>query len=118
MTFNDAIASDRKTFLGNSEFEENITYTRKNPITGATEIMTIKAVVERSIIKPAEHAGRRFPQNIYEVWIANDETTGVTIIKAGQDIIELTTISGTTIEMRITKIIDQDSGMWYLEAQA
>lgn len=118
MTFRDAIASDQKTFLGNSEFEESITYTRKKPTTGETEIKTIKAVVERPLVMPTNHAGMRFPQNVYDVWIANDATLGITSVKIGQDIVELTTISGATIEMRITKIIDQDAGMWHLEAQA
>ena len=96
-------------FLNSGEFAEEITY-----ITGAGASKIIKAVVVRYELAPAEENINRSLKKQAEVYIANDETSGVTAVNKKDDRITLTDTEGFDREARINDVVNRDDGMWYL----
>ncbi|MFH2138464.1 MAG: hypothetical protein ABII88_08135 [Candidatus Omnitrophota bacterium] len=96
-------------FLNSGEFAEEITY-----ITGAGASKIIKAVVVRYELAPAEENINRSLKKQAEVYIANDETSGVVTVNKKDDRITLKDTEGFDREARINDIVNRDDGMWYL----
>lgn len=96
-------------FLNGGEFAEDITYT-----TGAGVSKVIKAVVVRYELAPAEENINRSLKKQAEVFIANDETNGMTTVNKKDDRITLKDTEGIDREARINDVINHDDGMWYL----
>lgn len=115
MTLRSKLSTDSgSVFLNSDHFAESITYTPHNELS-----KTIKAVIDRSPVRPVERGGRPSPVNIVEIWIANHATDGVTSVKERFDKVSLPLREGgAAVDLRITKVIEQDAGLWRLEAQA
>ena len=96
-------------FLNSGEFAEEITYT-----TGAGASKIIKAVVVRYELAPAEENINRSLKKQAEVYIANDETSGVVTVNKKDDRITLKDTEGFEREARINDVVNRDDGMWYL----
>lgn len=100
-------------FLNTGEFAEDITYTPKG---GAAKV--IKAVVSRKRIDPASEDAGRVLLNQCEIFIANDETAGITSINKGGDLVSLAeVIGGPLIDWVVADILAQDEGVWQLLLQ-
>ncbi len=114
MAFKDNLAQDAaKTFLNSDEFAEEITYTPKGGIA-----KVIKALVNRKRIDPAYEDAGRVLLNQFEIFIANDETSGVASINKGEDLVSLAeVIGGTSIDWIVADILGQDEGAWHLLLQ-
>jgi len=98
-----------KCLLNTGEFAEEITYT-----TGAGVSKVIRAIVVRYELAPAEENINRSLKKQAEVYIANDDTVGVTTINKTDDRITLKDTEGINREARINDIISRDEGMWFL----
>ena len=96
-------------FLNSGEFAVEITY-----ITGAGASKIIKAVVVRYELAPAEENINRSLKKQAEVYIANDETSGVVTVNKKDDRITLKDTEGFDREARINDVVNHDDGMWYL----
>ncbi|MFA5346131.1 MAG: hypothetical protein WC315_07650 [Candidatus Omnitrophota bacterium] len=114
MAFKDNLAQDAtKTFLNSDEFAEEITYTPKGGIA-----KVIKALVNRKRIDPAYEDAGRVLLNQFEIFIANDETSGVASINKGEDLVSLAeVIGGISIDWVVADILGQDEGAWHLLLQ-
>lgn len=114
MAFKENLAQDAaKTFLNSNEFAEDITYTPK----GGTA-KTIKAIVNRKRIDPAYEDAGRILLNQSEIFIANDEASGVASVNKGGDLVSFAeVIGGALIEWVVVDILGQDEGMWHLLLQ-
>jgi hypothetical protein len=111
MSFKDQMAKDMAvTVLNTNEFAEVITYT---PYGGTAK--QIAAQVERRRISPAsEDSGRTLIGQV-EIYIANNESRGVTAVNKGRDtVIFPETLGGPDIEFVVVDILEQDQGMWHL----
>lgn len=115
MTLRSKLSTDAgAVFLNSDHFAESITYTPHNGLS-----KSIKAVIDRSPVRPVERGGKPLPGNIVEIWIANHATDGVASVKERFDKVSLPIREGgAAVDLRITKIIEQDAGLWRLEAQA
>jgi hypothetical protein len=114
MAFKDNLAQDvAETFLNSDEFAEEITYTPKG---GAAKV--IKALVNRKRIDPAYEDAGRVLLNQCEIFIANDETSGVASVNKGEDLVSLAeVIGGAVIDWVVADILGQDEGVWHLLLQ-
>lgn len=116
MSFQTQLAVDMvTTFADTAYFGESVSYT---PSGGSP--VTRNAVIRRRVTPRDMNRGSvESPINTFEVWIANDATTGVASVKAGFDTVAfkkvLSDAANTTF--RVTKILHQDPGAWHLEAQ-
>lgn len=109
MTFKDDLLTDAKdVFLDTGEFAVDITIT---PVGGIAK--TIKALVAKPALEPGGDNNRTL-NNQMEIHIANDATEGVTSIDKKNDKIDLTDLQGISRTVRVSKIIEVDSGMWHL----
>lgn len=100
-------------FLNSDHFAESITYTPHNELA-----VSIKAIVNRSPVRPVEHGGKPLPGNLIEIEIANHATLGRTSIKERFDKVTLPLREGgSAVDLVVTKVIEQDPGMWRLEAR-
>lgn len=115
MTLRSKLSTDAgAVFLNSDHFAASITYTPHNELS-----KTIKAVIDRSPVRSVEHGGKPLPGNIVEIWIANHATDGVTSVKERHDKVSLPLREGgAAVELVVTKIIEQDAGLWRLEARA
>lgn len=110
MSFKDQLSPDSiNTFLNTNEFAEEITYI---PSVGPPRI--IRAVVVREGLEPSSENMSRSLKNQAEVYIANDDTDGVTQIDKKDDRVTLNDVEGTAREARINEILSRDEGMWHL----
>jgi hypothetical protein len=110
MSFKDGIKIDaEKVFLNADEFAEEITYVSE---TEGAKI--IKAVIVRENLEPAEENYNRTLKNKAEVYIANDEVTGVTVIDKKDDRVFLKGTEGEERETRVNDVLGRDDGMWRL----
>jgi hypothetical protein len=114
MAFKDNLAQDvAETFLNSDEFAEEITYTPKG---GAAKV--IKALVNRKRIDPAYEDAGRVLLNQCEIFIANDETSGIASVNKGEDLVSLSEIIGqAAINWVVADILGQDEGVWHLLLQ-
>jgi len=114
MSFKSQMAQDMvNSFLNSYEFAEDITYTPKN---GTPR--SIKAIINRKRISPAAEDVGRVLVNQGEVFIANDDTNGVSSINRGGDIVSFAeNLGGAVINWAVIDIIGQDEGMWHLLVQ-
>ena len=114
MSFKDQMTQDSvKAFLNTYEFAETITYTPKNGTAKA-----IKAVINRKRINPAGEDVGRVLVNQSEVFIANDDTNGVSSINKGGDIVSFAeSAGGAVIDRAVIDVLGQDEGMWHLLVQ-
>ena len=114
MSFKDQMTQDSvKAFLNSYEFAETITYTPKNGTAKA-----IKAVINRKRINPAGEDVGRVLVNQSEVFIANDDTNGVSSINKGGDIVSFAeSAGGAVIDRAVIDVLGQDEGMWHLLVQ-
>ncbi len=116
MGFKESLAVDMATvFADPSYFGEEIIYT---PSGGSP--VTIRAVVRRRVVPREEQRGTvDTPMNSFELWIANDATSGRSSVKPGFDTVAfkkfLSDAGNTTF--KITKILHHDEGAWHLEVQ-
>ncbi len=97
-----------------SGFEEEVDYTIKG---GASK--TIKAIVDRSDPNPQKDvSGRPFPVNGIQITIGSEPLLGIETITEKFDLVSLPLKEGgaTKATFRVVKILDQDPGMWHLEA--
>lgn len=102
-----------KAIIG-SGFEETVTY---HPYEDQPK--SIKAVVERAPTTIMEHGGRAYHGKIFEAFIMNDATLGVTRIRKGFDKIELPfTQGGENISMVVAQILEEDPSGWKVELRA
>jgi hypothetical protein len=109
MSLKDRIQQDgASVFLNSGEFSEDITY-----IT-VIESKTIKAIVVRYELAPAEENINRSLKKQAEVFIANDLEEGITAVSKKDDRIILKDTEGVDREARINDVISCDEGMWYL----
>jgi len=100
-------------FLNSDEFAEEITYTPKDE-----SPKTIKAIVTRSRLDPAEEDGGRILQNQCKIQIANDATGGVTSVDKGDDMVSLPAIvGGDSVDWVVIDILEADDGAWHLLLQ-
>ena len=110
MSFKDQLPQDAvNTFLNADEFAEEITYT---PSGGAPKV--IKAVIVREGLEPSSENVSRSLRNQAEIYIANDDTGGVTQVDKKDDRLMLNDIDGTPREARVNEILSRDEGMWHL----
>ena len=110
MSFKDQLSQDSiNTFLNTDEFAEEITYT---PSGGPPK--TIKAVVVREGLEPSSENASRSLRNQAEIYIANDDVNGVTVIDKKDDRITLNDVEDTAREARINEILSRDEGIWHL----
>ncbi|MFA5316198.1 MAG: hypothetical protein WC369_02100 [Dehalococcoidales bacterium] len=114
MSFKDAIKEDATAvFLNTNEFAETIVYTPKNGVG-----KSIKAIVDRERISPADEDSGRVLLNQVKILIANDATYGVISIVKGTDQVSLPeVVGGTAIDWVVMDILGQDEGMWQLLLQ-
>lgn len=98
-----------KIYLNSDEFAESITYT---PEGGGPK--SIKAVIVRERLDPGSENVSRSLRNQAEVYIANDETAGITSIDKKDDRVTLNDIEGNPKEARINEILHKDEGIWHL----
>jgi hypothetical protein len=114
MSLKDQFSLDANNcFLNIEEFAEEITYTPKGG-----DAKVIKAVVNRKRIDPAYEDAGRVLLSQCEIFIANDQTAGVTAINKGQDLVTLAEVIGdSTINWVVADILAQDEGMWHLLLQ-
>ena len=114
MSFKSQLAQDMvNTFLNSYEFAEDIAYTPKN---GTPK--TIKAVINRKRLNPAAEDIGRVLVNQCEVFIAHDDTNGVSSINKGGDIVSFSeNLGGSVIDWAVIDIFGQDDGMWHLLVQ-
>lgn len=114
MTLRSKLSTDGDIFVNPDHFGETITYTPHNELS-----KTINAQVFRSPVRPVEQGGRSAPVNVVEIWISKHATNGVVSVKERLDKVSLPLQEGgPVVELRVTKKIEQDAGMWRLEAQA
>jgi len=110
VSLKDQMALDAKTvFLNGGEFAEQITYTPS----GETA-KTIKAVVVRKELAPADENSGRSLKNQAEVFISSDGTEGVSAINQKDDRITVSDVEGVSKEARINDILGSDGGLWHL----
>ena len=110
MAFKSQIKEDAlNCFLNTDEFAEEITYT---PAGGQERI--IKAVVNRGKITPTRQDELHTLQNQAEVFVLNDETSGISLINKKDDRITLTDLEGDLKECRIVEILNKDDALWHL----
>jgi hypothetical protein len=114
MAFKENLAQDAaRTFLNSDEFAEEITYTPKG-----NSARVIKALVNRKRIDPASEDAGRILLNQCEIFIANDEISGVASINKGGDLVSLAeVIGGALIDWVVADILGRDEGMWHLLLQ-
>ncbi len=114
MSFKDNLKRDAlNSFLNTDEFAEDITYTPK----GSSQ-RTIKAIVNRKRLNPASEDTGRILQNTIEIFIANDQTYGLTAInKGGDKAILPEVIGGVDANYVVIDILGEDDGMWHLLLQ-
>lgn len=109
MSLKDQIKQDGiDVFLNSGEFAEEITYAYD------TGSKVIKAIVVRYELAPAEENINRSLKKQAEVFIANDDITGVSVINKSDDRITLKDTQGVDHEARINDLINSDDGMWHL----
>lgn len=114
MAFKSDLAQDAvKTFLNLDEFAEEITYTPKD---GVAKV--IKAVVNRQRIDPAPEDAGRILINQCEIFIANNNVSGIASVNKGGDVVSFAeTIGGAVISWVVADILNQDEGIWHLLVQ-
>jgi len=107
-----------KTLL-NSLLAESVDYTIKGGVA-----KTINAIVDRSDPNPkVDGTGRGgnfrpFPVNGLRLMIGSDAIKGIETVTEKFDIVRLSLKEGgaTKTTFRVVKVVDQDPGMWHLEA--
>ncbi len=110
MTFKDALSQNaQRVFLNTDEFAEQVIYT---PSGGFAK--TIKAVIVRKDLSPADENTGRSLKNQAEVFISTDSVTGVSSINRRDDRITLADVEGILREARINDVLGRDDGMWHL----
>jgi hypothetical protein len=112
MSLQTDMAGDMAEMVHTDVFGETITYT---PSGGSAK--SIAALVDRTPLRPTEHGGQTVPQNMTEIWIINNATTGVASVKPGFDTVALKAklSDAATTTMRVTKLLYHDAGTWRLE---
>lgn len=104
----------------NSGFKELITITPKDGVK-----KQIYAVVDRDGFNPqqdsAGEGGKsrvKIGVNMLRLRIYNDAIKGVSVIDENYTMTELPLrIGGAAVQMRVKKIVDQDTGMWHLQVE-
>jgi hypothetical protein len=110
MSFKDQLSQDSiNTFLNTDEFAEEITYT---PSGGAPK--AVRAVVVREGLEPSSENMSRSLRKQAELYIANDDVSGVTAIDKKDDRVTLNDVEGTPRDARINEVLSGDEGMWHL----
>ena len=114
MSLKSQLAQDMvNSFLNSYEFAEDITYTPKN-----STAKSIKAVINRKRINPAAEDVGRVLVNQGEIFIAKDDTAGVSSINRGGDIVSFAeNVGGVVTDWAVIDILGQDEGMWHLLVQ-
>lgn len=114
MTFQDQTLNDAKDCLMNTdEFAEEVVYT---PYGGSAK--TVDAIVVREQIQKNEQALGQIGERVFELYILNDATLGVTSVKKGQDIVSLPVlIGGSSVNFSVVDIISKDDALWHLSIQ-
>ncbi len=114
MTFKQQLKNDAlNTFLNFNEFAESVVYTPK----GGTA-KTIKAVVERQRLNPADETSNRVLINQVQIFIAKDATYGVgSISKDGDLCLVADQPGGIDRSYRVKDILGSDDGIWHLLLQ-
>ena len=96
-------------FLNTAEFAEVITYTPEGEAG-----KEINAIVVRGRLEPGSEDQGRGLQNQAEIYIANDDVSGITQVDQKDDRIMLNDVEGTVRESRINEILSRDEGIWHL----
>ncbi len=111
MPFKDQIAQDNVTvFLNPDEFAEPVTY---KPKTGSSK--QIVAVIKRGQAEPVAQTRVQQIRKKADVYIADDETFGVTAVNAGLDKISFSEFSGQpVVDWVVEEIIGNHHGLWHL----
>ena len=111
MSLKTQLLADGPLFVDPAVFGETITYTQ-----GAVTT-TLNAVVQRGDTeKITSIGGRSFPGNVIQLEIP---VASMPLIKERFDSVHVTLRPGdvSPTKLRITKIREQDEGMWTLEAE-
>ncbi|MBI5872987.1 MAG: hypothetical protein HZB36_02455 [Candidatus Omnitrophica bacterium] len=111
MSFKDQMKEDFKNrFLNTNEFAEVISYTPKDDVA-----RSIKAVVTRNRLDPAEETPGRTLNTEAEISIANDATVGVASVNRGGDTVSFPDrLGGSNVSWVVADILDQDESSWRL----
>ncbi len=111
MSFKTQLDSDmNSTFLRSDEFAERIVFTPKNGLP-----KTMNAVVVRKRIEPSGQTPMRSPRKQCEVYIANNNESGVTSINKGNDKLNFPEYTGEdNVDWIVEDILNSDDSLWHL----
>ena len=116
MSFKDQMAADAANcFLNGDEFAETVIYT---PAGGQAK--SIKAIVERRRILPANEDSNRVLVGTLEMMIARDPVLGILSVNKGQNpdqVLVPEVVGGVAVTYFVADILAMDEGMWHLLLQ-
>lgn len=97
-------------FLADNEFAEEVVYTPKND-----SAKTIMAVIERKPTDAIQLDRRHLVHQEAQIYIANDDEQGVTVITEKSDTVSFPVEEGgDAVDWSVVEILNHDSGMWHL----